>query len=221
MPKYYEAYDERYKIIHRKGHSWSSGSPTPIVMDTVLKYSLAKQAPILEIGCGEGRDAFVLLKEGYDLLASDISKEAISYCKKLRPEYSSHFTVLDCINGFHESSYDFIYSIAVIHMLVEKADRDAFYRFIHEHLNDSGMALICSMGDGISESASDIYKAFDSVERDHESGMINVPSTSLRMISFPSFEKELELNDFRIIEKGITSSLPDFNSLLYAIVKKR
>ncbi|MBR3252190.1 MAG: class I SAM-dependent methyltransferase [Erysipelotrichaceae bacterium] len=220
MTKYYEAYDERYKIIHRKGHSWSSDSTTPIVMDTILKYSIAKEAPILEIGCGEGRDAFALLKAGYNLLASDISIEAISYCKRLRPEYSSHFAVLDCINGFHESSYDFIYSIAVIHMLVEKDDRDAFYRFISEHLNGSGIALICSMGDGISESASDISKAFDIVERNHESGLVNVPSTSLRMISLPSFEKELELNDLCIIEEGITESLPDFNTLLYAVVKK-
>ena len=221
MYKYYEAYDERYKIIHQKGYSWSSDSSTPIVTDTISKYSISKESAILEIGCGEGRDAFALLNEGYNLLATDISEEAISYCRQLKPEYSDHFKVLDCINGHHESAYDFIYSIAVIHMLVIDDDRNGFYRFIYEHLNDNGIALICSMGDGIKESASDISKAFDIVERDHSSGSVDVPATSLRMIGFNTFEKELDCNNLSVIEKGITPSFPDFNSLLYAVVRKR
>ena len=40
-------------------------------------------------------------------------------------------------------------------------------------------------------------------------------------MSFNTFEKELARNGLTIIEKGITSSLPDFNSLMYAIVKKK
>ena len=95
-----------------------------------------------------------------------------------------------------------------------------FYRFIHDHLNDNGLALICSMGDGIKESVSDTSKAFDMVERNHESDFVKVPSASLRMVSFDTFENEIISNNLSIIEKGITPSLPDFNDLMYAIVKK-
>ena len=220
MKYYYEAYNQRYMIIHEKGHSWSSDIPTPIVSDVIQKYSISKNASILEIGCGEGRDAFPLLENGYDVLATDISAEAINYCKSLRPDYSMHFSVLDCINDHHDFNYDFIYSVAVVHMLVDDNDRNAFYRFIHDHLNDNGLALICSMGDGIKESVSDTSKAFDMVERNHESGFVKVPSTSLRMVSFDTFENEIISNNLSIIEKGITPSLPDFNDLMYAIVKK-
>jgi len=220
MNHYYDAYDKRYQIIHKKGCSWSSDIPTPIVLNTLQKYSVSKDSFILEIGCGEGRDAFRLLDEGYNVMASDISSEAINYCRCLRLEYSDHFSVLDCINDHHEFNYDFIYSVAVIHMLVDDNDRNAFYRFIHDHLNDNGLALICSMGDGIKESVSDISKAFDMVERNHESGFVKVPSTSLRMVSFDVFENEIISNNLSIIEKGITPSLPDFNHLMYAVVKK-
>lgn len=220
MKYYYEAYNQRYKIIHEKGHSWSSDTPTPIVSDVIQKYSISKNASILEIGCGEGRDAFPLLENGYDVLASDISSEAISYCRSLRPEYSDHFSVLDCINDHHEFNYDFIYSVAVIHMLVNDEDRIRFYHFIYNHLLDGGLALICSMGDGLTESETDISSAFNMVERHHDSGYVMVPSTSLRMVSFDTLKKEIESTHFSIAEQGITSSLPDFNNLMYAIVKK-
>ena len=220
MKKYYEAYDQRYRLIHEKGYSWSGSEPTPIVSKTMGKYSVSQKAAILEIGCGEGRDAFALLENGYDVLATDISAEAIDYCRKLNGAFYDHFAVLDCINDTHDHLYDFIYSIAVIHMLVEDEDRKAFYRFIKKHLSGNGIALICSMGDGISESASDPAKSFYIVTSDHESGPVNVPATSLRMVSLETFEQELTENDLMILETEITSSLPDFNNLLYAVITK-
>ena len=221
MKKYYEAYDSRYKMIHEKGYSWSSETPTPIVRETIDRYSITRDSAILEIGCGEGRDAFPLLKDGFDLLATDISPEAIRYCRNLNSEHAEHFEVLDCLNNEHPSFYDFIYAIAVVHMLVKNSDRQRFYQFINHHLNENGIALICSMGDGITERHTDISEAFDIVEREHESGTVSVTSTSMRMVSFKTFEKEITDSQLQILEKGITSSLPDFNSLMYAIVKKQ
>ncbi|MCR5005764.1 MAG: class I SAM-dependent methyltransferase [Clostridiales bacterium] len=220
MKKYYEAYDSRYKTIHDKGYSWSSDTPTPIVRETIEKYSITKDSSILEIGCGEGRDAFPLLKKGYKLLATDISPEVIRYCHTLSSEHAQNFEVLDCLNDEHPYSHDFIYAIAVIHMLVEDRDRHRFYQFINHHLNNDGIALICSMGDGITEIHTDVSAAFDIVEREHETGTVKVTSTSMRMVSFETFEREITDNQMQILEKGITSSLPDFNSLMFAVVKK-
>ena len=74
--KYYEAYDQRYKAIHAKGLRWAGDRPTPIVADVAARYC-PEDAKLLEIGCGEGRDAMALLGQGYDLLATDASPEAI------------------------------------------------------------------------------------------------------------------------------------------------
>ncbi|MCI8826809.1 MAG: class I SAM-dependent methyltransferase [Lachnospiraceae bacterium] len=221
MKKYYEAYDERYKTVHLKGVSWSSEKSSPIVLDIIKKYKINASSTILEIGCGEGRDSKTVLESGYNLFATDISKEAIEYCKNIMPLYKAHFGILDCLNDKHQNKYDFIYSVAVIHMLVLEEDRNLFFRFINEHLTKDGIALICTMGDGMTEMQSDINDAFKLYEREHKSGKIVVAGTSCRMVSFETFESEIKSNNLIVIEKGITSALPDFNSLMFAVVRKK
>ena len=46
MNHYYDAYDKRYQIIHKKGYSWSSDIPTPIISDVIHKHSISKNASI-------------------------------------------------------------------------------------------------------------------------------------------------------------------------------
>lgn len=219
--KYYEAYNERYKAIHEKGFSWSSEEATPIVLETIKRYVFFKDLPILEIGCGEGRDSKAVLDNGYHLLATDISDEAIEYCKEHFYNYRTSFSCLDCLSNQMKSYFSFIYSVAVIHMLVLDEDRKKFYDFIYDHLNDDGVALICSMGDGTTEFQTDIKEAFDLQKRKHESEEVLVAATSCRMVSFETFEKEISQSNLKIIEKGITSSLPDFDKLMFAIVRKQ
>ena len=216
--KYYAAYDERYKTAHRKGVRWASTVCTPIVMDIIRRYHIQPEYDLLELGCGEGRDAKVVLESGLRLTATDISREAISFCQKNMPAYVRNFSVLDCLSCELDSSFDFIYAVAVVHMLVPDADRDGFYRFIRRHLKPSGLALICTMGNGETEYASDVSEAFALREREHPSGPVRVASTSCRMVSFPAFREELTAADLRIAEEGIASSPPDFDSLMYALV---
>ena len=218
--EYYKAYEDRYKTIHQKGASWFSNTPTPIVMELLEKYGISLSSPILEIGCGEGRDAKALLEKGYCLKATDVSPEAISYCKAAFPEHISNFQTLDCLKDHHPFSYTFIYSVAVIHMLVPSKDRTDFYQFIYQHLTENGLSLICTMGDGKIERETDIRNSFRVEEREHSSGSIPVASTSCKMVSFSTFEKELKENHFTIIEKGLTESFPDFPILMYALVRK-
>ena len=143
--------------------------------------------------------------------ATDVSPEAISYCKAAFPEHISNFQTLDCLKDHHPFSYTFIYSVAVIHMLVPSKNRTDFYQFIYQHLTENGLSLICTMGDGKIERETDIRNAFRVEEREHSSGSIPVSSTSCKMVSFSTFEKELKENHFTIIEKGLTESFPDFS----------
>ena len=220
MKKYYEAYDERYKIVHKKGISWLSEIPTPIVLDVLNRYNISKSSSILEIGCGEGRDAKHVLEHGFHLLATDISKEAIDYCRRMIKNDPCIFKVMDCLSQDMDCDYDMIYSVAVIHMLVLDEDRQRFYQFINKHLKKDGYALICTMGDGTKEFQIDISTAFDLQERDTKIGKIKVTGTSCRMVSFGTFEKELRNHYFKIVEKGITTSLPDFYELMYVVIKR-
>ena len=136
------------------------------------------------------------------------------------PDFEKNFSVLDCLADNMDELFDFIYGIAVIHMLVLDEDRNTFYQFIHKHLKPEGLALICTMGDGEFEMRSDISQAFELQEKEHKSGKIMVAGTSCRMVSFKNFEDEIARNGLEIIEKGITSALPNFNNLMFAVVKK-
>ena len=221
--KYYEAYDDRYRQIHSQNLQWFHDDPTPIVMETIHKFNIRQAQTILELGCGEGRDACLLLKKGYSLLATDISPAAISYAQKKWPEFADHFSVLDCLGGVMAGKYDFIYAVAVIHMLVEDLDRDQFYTFIREHLNPNGIALICTMGDGKTERQTDISTAFELQNRTHEQTgkEVQIASTSCRMVSFETLHAELKRNCLEILKEGITAAHPDFSELMYVIVRKQ
>lgn len=189
-------------------------------MEVIEKYNINRSQRLLEIGCGEGRDARTVLEQGFPLTATDISGEAIAYCKQKMPEYANQFRVLDCLSGELDEKFNFIFAIAVLHMLVPDGDRDGFYGFIRSHLTKGGIALICTMGDGEVERQSDIRTAFELQERNHESGKMMVAGTTCRMVSWNTLEKELARNGLTVIEKGMTSSLPDFNSLMYVVVRE-
>ncbi len=220
--KYYEAYDERYKIIHEKNHTWATETPTPIVIEMLKKYDIAKDTPLLEIGCGEGRDSIAVLKESYCLTASDVSEEAIRYCKEKFSEFESCFFVIDACNDNLHKEYDFIFATSVLHMLVDDTDRKNFLNFFYNHLNDNGKALILTMGDGIAEFSTNTNTAYEMQERKNNASNIPVivPNTSCRIVSFSTLEKELAESGLHVLESGITQSLPDFNSLMYVVVSK-
>jgi len=218
--KYYEAYDDRYRQVHYFGLKWFTEAPTPILLDVIGRYSVLKDHRILEIGCGEGRDAFYLLEQGYHLVASDISQAAIAFCTEHGQAYQSNFRVLDCIRDQLEESFDFIYAVAVLHMLVEDEDRKAFYNFIRNHLSPGGIAMVCTMGDGEQQFHSDISQAFQLHERVHEqSGIIlSIARTSCRVVNRETFIEEIRNCGFKILEQGDTSIEPDFTAMLYAVI---
>ena len=221
--KYYEAYDDRYRQVHSQNLCWAEDAASPIVREIIEKYGIRKDSRILEIGCGEGRDAHPLLKDGCSILATDISQEAIRYCRSLDPDHAASFRELDVISGSLDCSFDFIYAVAVVHMLVLDEDRRAFYRFIRSHLDEKGIGLVCSMGDGVLERSSDISTAFDLQRRVHgQTGQdMMIAGTSCRMVSFDIFYKELKESGLRILESGITETVPGFSCMMYAVVEKQ
>ena len=220
MNSYYKAYDQRYRQVHDRDLQWSSDVPSPIVSQVMEEFSVASGNRILEIGCGEGRDAIHLLRRGYDVLATDVSPEAIGWCRGRMPEYAEAFQVLDCLQEDLHEPFDLIYAVAVVHMLVRDEDRDGFYRFLRRHLKPGGIALVCSMGDGTMERSTDIRRAFDLQQRTHgQSGQtMELAATSCRMVTFPTFHHEIRCSGLSILKSGLTSVEPDFPVMMYAVV---
>ena len=222
MAKYYEAYEKRYRQVHEKSLSWASEESSPIVLETMRKYGLSDSASILDVGCGEGRDCLHLMNLGYDVQAIDISAEAIHYCQRKADEKNrDRFHVVDVCADDFEGRFDFIYSVATLHMLVLGEDRRQYFSFIKNHLSDNGYALILSMGDGQMESESDISNAFTDQKRTHQATgeALMIAATSCKIVNFETFRAELRAGGFTVIEDGLTEIKQDFPVIMYAVVR--
>ena len=221
MKRYYEAYDLRYRQVHERGLEWFSGKPTPIVAQVLEKHGAALNAPVLEIGCGEGNDAAFLLHRGYDVLATDVSPAAISFCRAKYPQWQERFHTLDCLKEELDARFSFIYAVAVLHMLVLDEDRQNMLKFIRDHLKADGIGLIVVLGDGDMQRATDISAALDLQERTHGASgqVLRITSTSCRIVTRADFRSELERAGLTIAEMGDTS-WDDTPFAMYAVVKR-
>lgn len=221
---YYKAYEKRYKQVYNNNYLWTSRKNTDEVIDTIKSENIKKDAKILEIGCGEGRDAIFLLEKNYNVLAIDYSNTVIEKCNELSNyKYINNFKQFDIINDTLKNKFDFIYSIAVIHMFVSKKHREKFYDFIYNHLNQNGLSLIVAMGNGIKEYTSDITKSFEDTKRTviNNGKSINVAATSCKIVSWPTFEKELADSNLIIKKKWISNKIPEFDSSMCVLVSKK
>ena len=80
---------------------------------------------LLEIGCGSGRDASFMYKNGYNILAIDGSREMIAEAKRCHPELAGRLEVIKIPNElcFEPASFDGVYSIATL-MHLDKSEID-------------------------------------------------------------------------------------------------
>ena len=90
---------------------------------TLLLNTFSSNSHLLEIGCGSGRDASFMYRNGYDVLGVDGSMEMIAEAKRCHHELSDRLEVVKVPDELHfeHSSLDGIYSIATLMHL----DKDA------------------------------------------------------------------------------------------------
>ena len=224
--KYYKAYEKRYKTYHiQEGRAWAGDRPSYILSGLFEKYIKDKNiANVLEVGCGEGQNAMFLMQKGYNVEATDVSKEAIRWCKKIALEKHldvKKFFVLDALSNNFRKKYDLIYSISTLHMLVLDGDRKKFLDFVYNHLTEDGLSIITVMGDGIDEkNNSDITKSFNIVERIANGKTVRVAQTSCRIVNWETFSREILNSKLMIIEHQISKEISGFNSSMVVVVKK-
>lgn len=107
--------------------TFSSGKPSWDVVE-VLENRLTK-GRVLDIGCGDGRNAIYAAKLGYDVTATDISEAGISKVKRLATEsgLSINSYVQDMRDFEPTDSYDVIVSHGCLHLLL----RDEWLKVLH------------------------------------------------------------------------------------------
>ena len=173
--------------------------PSPFAEYVVNK--LSNQQTILEVGCGNGRDAKFLASQGHLVTGLDRSGEAIELCKKLYSVESLEFffgTITD-IAKINKKKYSLIYSRFVIHAMSLNEEIKTL-NMSHKLLNKDGQFFIeCrSINDPLSRKG-DILSNTERIEGHYR-----------RFIILEEFKQRLVQVGFKIINTIESNGLAKF-----------
>jgi 2-polyprenyl-3-methyl-5-hydroxy-6-metoxy-1,4-benzoquinol methylase len=129
---------------------------------------------ILDAGCGGGRNLIYLLREGYEVFASDQSSEAIAQTRALAASLAPHLPAqnfrLEAIESIShpDDTFDLVICSAVLHFARDDAHFDAMLRNLWRVLKPGGL-LFCRLASTIGMPHQHLtghrYRAPDGVER--------------------------------------------------------
>jgi len=112
-------WEESYK----KGsiaNTFANGKPSPEFNDLVKE--LPQNASVLDLGCGDGRNAIFLAENGFNVTAVDILKAGIEKLKKIAKDRGISVTteVIDMRDFIFSTTYDLIISHGCLHLIKRK-----------------------------------------------------------------------------------------------------
>lgn len=115
-------YDRRYDT---EEYYWGL-TPNRICYDIMKLLPPIRPYRVLDIGCGEGKDAVFLAKCGYDVTAFDISEQGIEKAKKLAGynKVSPKLFKADLFDYRPDTEYDIIFSSGVLHFIPQTQRRE-------------------------------------------------------------------------------------------------
>ena len=111
---------------------------------------LAHGAKILDLGCGEGRNALLLAERGFDVTAVDVSESGIRKLNALarQREVAIHSEVADMRDYQLPHSFDLIISHGCLH-LVERKSWQQLIPVLKAHTNPGGINIVVVFTDAI------------------------------------------------------------------------
>ncbi|MEA2016966.1 MAG: class I SAM-dependent methyltransferase [Campylobacterota bacterium] len=107
-------------------------------VQTLLLKTFKQKSSLLEIGCGSGRDALFMIKNDYDVIGIDGSRNMIEEAIQIHPELKEKLFHKTLPNDLEfEIKFDGIYSIATF-MHLSKDDLEEAILNIYNLLNQNG-----------------------------------------------------------------------------------
>ena len=98
---------------------------------------------LLEVGCGEGKDAVFFARNGYQVTAFDVTESGIEKAKRLADihQVEVNFFRADLHDYRLDEEFDVIYSSGVFHHILRKLRREIMENYI-AHTAPGGMHAI-------------------------------------------------------------------------------
>jgi SAM-dependent methyltransferase len=136
-------WDEAYAAHGDEGVSWYQGDAA-VSLELIELLGIDRQRAVLDVGGGASRFAEQLVARGFgDLTVLDVSAEALAIAQRRAGE-GLPITWLneDLLTWQPVRRYDVWHDRAVLHFLVEAADRDSYVETLRSALTPGGAVVI-------------------------------------------------------------------------------
>ena len=109
------------------GYYWGT-EPADFLDELISLCPPSKDKKVLDIGCGEGKDAVYMAQKGYDVTAFDLTENGIKKTIRFAEEKGVKVNAyVDDINTFEtDEQFDIIYSSGTIQYLFEENKKGFF-----------------------------------------------------------------------------------------------
>jgi SAM-dependent methyltransferase len=173
------------------------GNVDNYLLDQILKGRFTKEMKILDVGCGEGRNAVYFLQKNYPIFGIDPNEVAIQYCrylaKSIDPQTDIHrFQIgAGAAIPFHAAAFDAVISSAVLHFAEGHTHFWKMIAEINRVLKPGGIfwMRMCTGFSNILEESQNLGE-----------GRYALPDGSERYVLLPEGLQELERLGFRFLE---------------------
>lgn len=129
-------YEEQYKT---DGYYWGT-APNDVCYEVLRRYPPTRRLRLLDIGCGEGKDAVFFARNGYDVTAFDVTDAGVEKTKRLAEQAGVRVTAFkaDILDYRLDSSFDILYSSGVLHYMRPEY-RDEIFDNYRRFTKDGGL----------------------------------------------------------------------------------
>lgn len=112
----------------------------------LLKLAQQANGPILELGCGTGRYALHLARQGFPVTGLDIVPGMLAYAQQKAGDLPVHWIEADARHFQLPEKFAFIFEMgAVFQHLLTRSDQEAFLASARDHLAENGRFLISAL----------------------------------------------------------------------------
>jgi SAM-dependent methyltransferase len=157
-------YEVRYRKVYEAGAEfWEKPVPTDVLIDFIGRYRRELHGGIaVEFGCGEGRNAIYLAKEGFRVLCLDVASLAIAKASrfaKAKSILNIDFMIADAVNpGIRNNCFDLAVDIALLHIIIDPEVRGKYLHEVLRILKPGGLFFICNLASDKPVTVNDFYR---------------------------------------------------------------
>jgi trans-aconitate methyltransferase len=138
-------WDTVYQTKGEDQVSWFEAEPR-LSLDLIARTGAAKSDAIIDVGAGTSRLPELLVRDGYtDVTVLDVSEQAIAKMLARQPQGSPvRGIVADIATWQPERRYSVWHDRAVLHFLLDDAEREGYRRALLAALKPDGQAIIAT-----------------------------------------------------------------------------